>query len=202
MLFICNGQLNVLQAQVSDAHLDLCYNLDFFTNYGALDIDKPDNGFAIRGGINWKIKKHDKLTLGFEAGFSQRSVVRRLGESKSEVRIRSIDFAPLLNWNFYGDLKAEFGLGFSFYDAALYVNSVARKLGEGFRGYDVYGTTGLFYDFHNYAGIGTRIRYGFVPALQYEPIGDYGEMPGQDAVLNQLTWEFFLRIGFYRFKNE
>lgn len=201
-LILCSIQVNVLQAQVADVHIDACFNLDYFTNYGGVDIDVPDNGFAFRIGMNWKLEKYDNLTIGFEAGFSQRSVVRRLSGSKSEIRFRAIDFCPILTWQIYQDIKAEFGLGFSFYDPALYVNTSPKKLGDGYRNFDVYSAAGFVIDFHKYVSTGSRVRYGFIPALKYEPIGNYGEMDGEESILNQLTWEIFLRIKFYRLKDE
>lgn len=186
-----------LNAQISDVHMDVGYNLEFYTNLDDLDADTPESGYELRGGMNFMPFKNPLLEIGFEAGFSQRRLSQSLGNQKFEFRFNSIDFAPVLSWEFITDLSFETGAGVSFYDVFIYDDDGDRTKVEGFETYDIYMLGGLSYGFHERLNVGARMRYGFVSALTFEPITDYGEIENEKSIINQLNLGFYVRFKFY-----
>lgn len=183
-------------AQIPQFYLDACYNHDYFTNLQGFEIKAPQESWGARMGFGFIENDSASFRLNAELGFSRRSLLRDFPGQSFRYSFNGLDLGVLAEYRPVHPLWLEGGAGFSlFYKRFRNTNSSSdADLGEGFGNFDFFLQGGANLQVYRSFFVGSRVRYGLVPHLNYTPIGIRGGLEEEINIINTLTWEFYLRI--------
>lgn len=182
--------------QLPQFYFDGCYNHDHFTNLQGFEIDAPQESWGARMGFGFLENDSANFRLNTELGLSRRTLLRDFPGESFRYSFNGIDWGVLAEYQPFQPLWIEGGVGISlFYKRFRNTNNSSNAdLGEGFRNFDFFLQGGMNLQVYRSFFVGSRVRYGLIPHLDYTPVGIRGGLEDEINIINTLTWEFYLRI--------
>jgi hypothetical protein len=184
-------------AQLAEVYFDGGVNFNNFVNTPDFQITSNPVNPLLRSGIGFYLTENKDFTLKGEVGFSRRGFDRKLSGVNFSYRFNGMDFIVAGEYRIWKELRVEFGIGAYFYFTVFHQNEAIKDLGEGFNSFDFQLIPGLNYRLFKALFLGSRLRYGAVPMLDYGPVGDFGQFDGEIHIVNQLSPEVFIRVKLY-----
>lgn len=156
-------------------------------------------GFNMRYGVSYVFGKENRLSVGAELGTYTRRMKRTVDDYHNINRFFTFEAPVFFNAALGEHWFVETGVAFLFSSAgqsALRDTEAATRirLGRGFQRFDVAPFLGGGYRFSEHFSAGARARFGLLPMVEYQTVGDFGAINPPQTDLYSATFEVFLRI--------
>jgi hypothetical protein len=185
---------NTSNGQLAEVYIDGGINFNNFVNTTDFQMTEAPVHPLLRLGFGLYPTEDKDFSLKGELGFSRRGFDRNLSGANFTYRFTGVDLIAMAEYRVWKELRVEVGIGAYFYITIFQENGAIQDLGEGFNSFDFQIIPGLNYRLYEGLFLGTRLRYGAVPMLDYSPVGDFGQLDGSVHIVNQLSPEVFLRV--------
>src|SRR5690606_22097514 len=140
----------------------------------------------IGAGLSFYLNEEQLWKLKAEILSSGRYYNISFPESKFYFRAIGLEFNCISEYAFSEKFSLEAGLGVYFYKIFLTENSTFRLLGDQDKSIDLNLIAGASYQFYSRLSIGFRTSFGVIPMVKTHTVGKYGDMDGEQHLLNAL----------------
>jgi len=168
----------------------------FFDHHKPLELVDVKPNFSLGFGVMIFADESSKIELASEVNSFRRGFHQKIHDEGFEYWFGGMDFRLLTNYSLTEKWYAQAGV-----IAALYGTSVTRanfekvQMGEGFSDHDYGVFIGSHYFLTNSFMIGGRFDLWFKKMLEYDLIGDYGDVTHINDIRTN-TVEIFIRFQF------
>lgn len=201
---VCVGEINYAQAQLPGLYIDAGIKSDFFYTRELTNIQQGRLSGTYRLGLGiWK-SNDQSFVLSAELGLATRVLSR-----KYESRVYAFPFSSpqinvITNKTLGESWCLEGGLGFAFLSANTSgsIYSFPHIPADDYRNWDILLAAGAEYKLTRTLSLIARAEWGFVPMLDYLPIGDSGELlPRYNDLFNR-SLQICLRFNIIQKRHE
>ena len=186
-------------AQPIKIHCDMGIQYSHFHGTELIGVSDGRPGASIRFGAAYQFGKNDQFAFGAEMGGQVRRMKRSIDDYYFINRFFTLETPVFLRIALSDQWSAEAGMALLFtipdQSELRGTESTTRiMLGNGFKGFDVAPYIGGSYQFSEHLSAGGRARFGMLPMVEYQTVGDFGSISPVQRDLYSTTFEIFLRI--------
>lgn len=170
--------------------------------YSYYDYRKPLNltdvrpNIAVGIGVMIFANQKSKFELVAELNSFSRNFHQKYGQTDFRYNFSGFEIRLLANYFLTQKVSLEGGGIAADYSPGIYKNGETLDVGKGFRGKDFGVFLGCHYFFTKSWVLGARFDFWFVKMLEYNEIGDYGELGPAISDIQTNTAEIFIRFQF------
>ncbi len=164
--------------QIPGLYIDAGANAGFFYTRELGNIKQGNPGFNYNLGIGFYKTDDEKTVFSIELGFPTRQLTRQFFNQDYRYTFIAPDLFIITNHQIGEKFSLEAGLGFAWVESTAGGIFASFPLipADDFRKWDVMLAAGVEYRLSRIVSVIGRVKWGFVPMLNYQPIGDLGEL--------------------------
>ena len=167
-----------VHSQIPGLYIDTGVNSGFFYARELGNMKQGNVSLNYGLGLGFYKTHNEKTVLNAELGLGARLLTRTFSNRDYRYQFWAPELFVLVNHQIGEKFFLEGGLGYTWVQSTVEFNYASFPLipADDFREWDIMIAAGAEYRLSRVVSVIARLKWGFVPMLDYQPIGDLGEL--------------------------